>query len=161
MKYLLTLLILIPLNAWAQEAEGASGGAIPSLADSLAAVNQVHGPYVGFSGEATDQYQNFLLLCEQATEAELLELCEHENAVVRAYAFWALARQQYDHLDSVLLAHSRDETLITEIQGGVMTRVPLIDFMQWVVSPDMMDAQSKKLDAKVLERVAELRFSNR
>lgn len=130
-----------------------------ALADSLALVNQVHGPYVGFDGATTPQYQHFVTLSQTASDLELLELCDHENAVVRAYAFWALARRQYAGLDSVLLAHARDEDLISEIQGGVINRIPVIEFMQWIVRPDMMDGSGTKLDPEVLQRVARLRFA--
>ncbi len=131
------------------------------LADTLAAVNQIHGPYVGFDGETTEQYKNFVKLSELACPDELLLLTSHDNAVVRGYAFWALARQQYTDLDKVLLNHARDETLVREVQGGMITRVPLIEFMQWVVDPDMFEEDSKKLDDGVFQRVSELRFSDR
>lgn len=129
------------------------------LADSLALTNQIHGPYVGFSGERTQQYDRFERLTELADCGALLELSKHENAVVRGYAFWGLARKQYPKLDSVLLAHAQDESLVTEIQGGVMNRIPLIEFMLWVVHPDMMDDQSLKLDSDTFRQVSELRFS--
>ncbi len=131
------------------------------LVDSLAAVNELHGPYVGFSGTVTRQYLNFQELVEKAEAPTLLEFTQHQNAVVRGYAFWGLARKQYESLDSVLLAHARDEDLIRVLQGGMVTELPLVDFLQWVVNPELMDGDSKKLDNSVLEKVAELRFSDR
>lgn len=130
------------------------------LADSLAAVNELHGPYVGFTGTVTGQYKNFVALVGIAGPEELLELMGHPNAVVRGYAFWALAREQYDSLDSVLLAHARDEVPVRVMQGGMVTELPLVDFMQWVVNPDLLDGDCKKLDTEVIDRVAELRFSD-
>ena len=81
--------------------------------------------------------------------------------MVRAYAFWALARQQYEELEQVLLEHARDEALVREVQGGMVTQVPLIDFMQWVVDPELLDTESKKLDTDVFRQVSEIRFSDR
>lgn len=134
---------------------------IGEIVDSLAIVNEIHGSYVGFSGETTRQYKNFIRLSQLACPDELLLLTSHKNAVVRAYAFWALARQQYADLEQVLLDHARDEALVREVQGGMVTQVPLIDFMQWVVDPDLLDTESKKLDTDVFRQISEIRFSDR
>ncbi len=165
------LLLLFPIGIWAQPHVPAAGepdgfedprlAEINRLADSLAAVNAIHGEYVGFDGINSAQYQNFETLTALACPEELLGLMQHENAVVRGYAFWGLARQQYPKLDSVLLAHARDESLVREMQGGMLSSVPLIDFMQWVVDPALMDGESRKLEREVFERVSELRFSDR
>lgn len=165
------LLFIFPAGIWAQPHVSAAGEPdgpkdprlieINRLADSLASVNAIHGEYVGFDGNDSPQYRNFETLTELACPEELLGLMQHENATVRGYAFWGLARQQYPKLDSVLLAHARDESLVREMQGGMISTVPLIDFMQWVVDPALMDDESRKLEPEVFERVSELRFSDR
>ena len=157
---------LLPALGFSQPAAGKGPNPSPPdslqvLTDSLAQVNELHGPYVGFSGAITAQYKNFGKLVEAATPEDLLQLMDHSNAVVRGYAFWGLAREQYDKLDSVLLAHARDEVPVRAIQGGMVTALPLVDFMQWVVNPDMLDGDCKKLDDSVIDRVAELRFPER
>ena len=162
----LLLACLFPALGFSQPAVGeypnpSPAQSLENLVDSLAEVNELHGPYVGFSGEVTGQYKNFGQLAEEAGEAKLLELMGHANAVVRGYAFWALARGQYEKLDSVLLAHARDEVPVRVMQGGMVTELPLVDFMQWVVNPDMLDGDCKKLDASIIDRVVELRFSDR
>jgi len=162
----LLLACLFPALGFSQPSVGehpfsASAETPERLADSLAAVNELHGPYVGFSGTVTGQYKNFVTLVEVAGPDELLGLMGHPNAVVRGYAFWALAREQYEKLDSVLMAHARDEVPVRVIQGGIVSELPLVDFLQWVVNPDMLDGDCKKLDTEVIERVAELRFSER
>ncbi len=130
------------------------------LTESIAEVNQIHGPYIGFDDVQPEQYLRFERLVERADCQELLACTSHENATVRAYAFWALARKQYPDLEKVLLDHAKDEEYVSEIQGGVLTQIPLIEFMQWVVDPDMLDGdESKKLDPSVHRKVAELRFS--
>ncbi|SFR33300.1 hypothetical protein SAMN04490243_0649 [Robiginitalea myxolifaciens] len=130
------------------------------LTDSIAEVNQIHGPYIGFDNTQPEQYLRFVRLVERADCQELLACTSHDNATVRAYAFWGLARKQYPDLEKVLLDHAKDEEYVSEIQGGVLTQIPLIEFMQWVVDPDMLDGdESKKLDPAVHRKVAELRFS--
>lgn len=153
-------LVFSQTMAWEHPAPS-SPETLEILVDSLALVNELHGPYVGFSGIVTGQYQNFVKLVETAGPGELITLMGHTSAVVRGYAFWALAREQYERLDSVLLAHARDEVPVRVMQGGMVTELPLVDFMQWVVNPDMMDGDCKKLDARVIDKVAELRFSDR
>ena len=165
------LLILFPVALWAQPHAPATSEPgltedprlveIRRLADTLSAVNAIHAEYVGFDGIQSAQYQNFETLTALACPTELLGLMQHDNAVVRGYAFWGLARQQFPKLDSVLLAHARDESLVREMQGGMISSVPLIDFMQWVVDPALMDEESRKLEQDVFERVSELRFSDR
>lgn len=160
------LACLLPSLLLAQPSAGDYQGIQPMdsvyrLADSLAAVNALHGPYVGFSGEVTGQYRNFVALVDTANAEDLLELMQHPNAVVRGYAFWGLAREQYGALDSVLLAHARDEAPVRVLQGGMVTELPLVDFLQWVVNPRLLDGDCKKLDESVIEKVVELRFSDR
>lgn len=174
----LLLALMVPLQLWAQPAapESATTGVsgvgeaksiledlpleIQVLTDSIAEINQIHGPYVGFDDSHPEQYLRFERLVERADCQELLACTSHENATVRAYAFWGLARKQYPDLEKVLLDHAKDEEYVSEIQGGVLTQIPLIEFMQWVVDPDMLDGdESKKLDPAVHRKVAELRFS--
>ena len=57
------------------------------------------------------------------------------------------------------MAHAHDESLVVEIQGGVINQIPLIDFMLWVVDPDILDEESLKLDHKTFQKVTDLRFS--
>lgn len=162
----LLLTFLFPILVFSQPSvrenpDPAQPETLEMLAGSLAGVNELHGPYVGFSGTVTEQYKNFGKLVEKAGPEELLNLMEHPNAVVRGYAFWALAREHYEQLDSVLLAHARDEAPVRVMQGGMVAELPLVDFMQWVVNPDMLDGDCKKLDTSVIEKVVELRFTDR
>ena len=162
----LLLISLLPTLLLAQPSVAGYPDPMPAdsvqvLTDSLAGVNELHGPYVGFSGAVSGQYRNFGKLVELTCPEELLELMGHPNAVVRGYAFWGLARDQYENLDSVLLAHARDEAPVRVLQGGMVSELPLIDFLQWVVNPQLLDGDCKKLDARVIDRVAELRFSDR
>lgn len=159
LRAILLIYLLLPCILLGQQTMDRNTSLTHLLADSLAFTNQIHGPYVGFSGERTDQYRRFETLTERLDCGELLKLCSHKNAVVRGYAFWGLARKHYSGLDSLLLAHAHDESPVIEIQGGVMNQIPLIEFMLWVVNPDMMDAESLKLDADTFRQVTELRFS--
>ena len=159
MRAVFLLFFFLPCIILGQQATDGNPSLTRLLADSLAVTNQIHGPYVGFSGERTAQYWRFETLTELADCGELLELSNHPNAVVRGYAFWGLARKHYSDLDSLLMVHAHDETPVIEIQGGVMNQIPLIEFMLWVVNPDMMDSESLKLDRDTFRQVTELRFT--
>lgn len=159
MKTGFLICLLAPLLVLGQGKQARTDSLLVRLTDSLAYTNQIHGPYVGFSGKRTTQYKRFEKLMELSDCPDLLEFCNHPSAVVRGYAFWGLARKQYPGLDSVLIAHAQDETPVVEIQGGVMNQIPLVRFMLWVVDPDMMDAESRKLDPAVFQKITELRFS--
>jgi hypothetical protein len=78
-------------------------------------VNMVMGSGVGYSGERPKQYDNFLLLCEKATNKELKELTGHPNATVRCYAFWALSYRDSTDIYPIVVKHLTDyETVETQ-----------------------------------------------
>lgn len=159
-KYLI-ILLLTPLFV-----TGQAGGMEPRpavnevkiITDSLVFYNEVHGPFVDGLFRNKRPYRLFSKLGMEASETELLNLMKHSNAVVRSYAFWALSRVHYEKLDSVLLAHAQDDAIIRVIQGRVVSEVTVIDFMQWVVNPDMLDDTSKKLPNTVLDSLNAIRY---
>lgn len=131
---------------------------IQSLVDSIVYYGEIHGPYVAGVTSKSKSHKLFQKLTRNFQIEELLPLSSHCNPTVRGYAFWALSRVHYKQLDSVLIAHARDEEMVRVIQGRIISELPVIDFMQWVVHPDLLDADSKKLPEKVIDSVAKVRF---
>ncbi|MDX2067690.1 MAG: hypothetical protein SFV55_04645 [Haliscomenobacter sp.] len=123
----------------------------------MAKENEVHNAAISVAGEKTLQYRRFEGLVKKATLNELLELVEHPNPAVRVYAFWALAKREFEKLEAVLMAHAADEQLIYYIEGCLGGDLKVIDFMIRVVTPEMIDWECKKLNAAALDRLQERR----
>lgn len=160
-NYLILSLLIsgVGLAQVAEKREILTMDAIKSVVDSLAFYNEIHGLYVAGITSKSKSYKLFQKLSTSFELDYLLQLSTHCNPTIRGYVFWALSRSHYGGLDSVLLAHAKDEQRVRVIQGRTIAEVPVIDFMQWVVHPDLLDADSKKLPKTVIDSVSKIRFS--
>ena len=158
--HLFLSLIVLPLLLPAQSPKSTYAPqkiskSILQIAKDLAKENEVHNAAISVAGEKTLQYRRFEGLVKKATLNELLELVEHPNPAVRVYAFWALAKREFEKLEAVLMAHAADDQLVYHIQGCLGGDIKVIDFMQKVVTPEMIDWECKKLNAAALDRLQE------
>lgn len=108
-------------------------------------VNQLMGSAVYLSGMRPAQYDNFEALRKQATAAELKELTEHPNGVVRCYAFWALSHVPDVELLPIVVAHIPDTARVKTQFGCLGGTEQVGDFFISVVSPGSGDLASRKL----------------
>lgn len=131
--------------------------AVRQIVKAIAEENEIHGTAVGYGGVKTPQYRRFEGLYTKAGLEELIELVEHPNPAVRAYVFWGLAKRQYEKLEAIILAHAADEQFVYQIDGCIGGEIPVIDFMCWVVTPEMIDWECKKFDNAALDRLQERR----
>lgn len=130
---------------------------IRKIVKDIAEKNEIHGDAVSIVAAKTPQYLRFVELYIKASSEELLELVEHPNPAVRGYAFWGLAKQHYEKLEVIIMSHAADEQLVYQIEGCKGSEIPVIDFMCWVVTPEMIDWDCKKLDIAALDRLQERR----
>lgn len=130
---------------------------VRKIVKDIAEKNEIHGDAVSIVAAKTPQYLRFVELYIKASSEELLELVEHPNPAVRGYAFWGLAKQQYEKLEAIIMSHAADEQLVYQIEGCKGSEIPVIDFMCWVVTPEMIDWDCKKLDIAALDRLQERR----
>ncbi len=126
---------------------------IRKIADKIGKFNKIYTEAIGFGGVRTKQYDRFEKLIKVSTIDELVELTNHPKPAVRGYAFWGLAKKYYTDLEVVFIAHANDEELVFQMQGCIGGYVPVIDFMRWVVSPQMIDIKCKKLDDSAFNKV--------
>lgn len=108
-------------------------------------VNALMSSAVGAAGVRPAQYDNFTALQRKASQAELEELTNHPNGVVRSYAFWALSYDTSANLFPIVINHIRDTTAIRTQFGCIVSRDKVGDFFINVVTPDYVDLNSKKL----------------
>ncbi|AEE51973.1 hypothetical protein [Haliscomenobacter hydrossis] len=130
---------------------------VRQIAKDIAKENEIHGDAVWVVAAKTPQYRRFEGLYTKASLEELIELVEHPNPAVRGYAFWGLAKRHYEKLEAIFISHAADEQLVYQIEGCKGAKIPVIDFMRWVVTPEMIDWDCKKLDAAALNRLEERR----
>jgi hypothetical protein len=95
----------------------ASSKTIDQLVKEIAEDNVFKGPAVGIAGVRPEQWNRYEGLRLRATETELLKLVNNENAVVRCYAFQALAGRNRNALFPVALQHLSDTTEVDTIFG--------------------------------------------
>lgn len=63
---------------------------IGSLVDEISNYNMMESEYVGFTGTKSKEYQRFQKLKSKASNDELRKLVNHENPIVRTYAYLSL-----------------------------------------------------------------------
>ncbi|RYZ50226.1 MAG: hypothetical protein EOP49_14475, partial [Sphingobacteriales bacterium] len=107
--------LLLPAFAFAQTLSPQVQRQVARIAEE----NYVAFESVGPAGEVTDQYRSFTTLKNKATTAELLLLLKHENAVVRAYAGWALADRKYLHAETILLRFLKSNEWVQAQDGCI------------------------------------------
>lgn len=95
------------------------------------------------------QHANFQKLVTIASLEELIELTEHDSPAVRGYAFWGLAKKNYEELESIFINHLDDRAKVVSRNGCLVGDNTVIEFMRQVVTPYLYDQDCKKLSAEV------------
>ena len=127
---------------------------IRKIARKIGIGEEIHSKSVGFGGERTSRYDRFELLAKKATMEELVELMGHPKPAVRGYAFWGLAKKHYKNLEDIFVKHANDEEYVLLVEGCMASEIRVIDFMRFVVMPQMLDTECKKLDDSAFDRVS-------
>ena len=110
-------------------------------------VNMLMGSAVGYAGERPKQYDNFEKLKEKASTEELKALTNHPNPTVRCYAFWALSHDHSVDLFPIIMDHINDDEMVSTQFGCIGYAQQVGDFFIGVVTPNLIDLDSKKLDS--------------
>lgn len=95
------------------------------------------------------QYSNFEQLLEVAYIEDLIQLTDHDAPAVRGYAFWGLAKKNYEGLEDIFRAHIDDRAKVISRNGCLVGDNTVIGFMRQVVTPYMYDPHCKKLSDDV------------
>ena len=92
---------------------------IQLLVDSMTSYNRVDGPAVGIAGVKSEQWKRYELLSAKAMNHELKSLTNHNNAVVRCYAFDALVNRNDTAAYSILIKHLTDTAKVYSMIGCI------------------------------------------
>lgn len=123
-----------------------SQSVIDSLINGIAMDNILNDEGIGIGWKENDQWKRYIRLSEIATEEELVELTDHENAVVRGYSFQALAKNKSSQVFPILINHLTDTAMVTSFSGCFKTDQMLGDYLIDVVTIDKNDTTDYKLD---------------
>lgn len=87
------------------------------LVADIAKTNVLMGGAVGIDGGRPEQWSRFDLLRAKATDQELIALTDDTNAVVRCYAFQALAEKNYVDVYPIVICHLSDTATVRTYNG--------------------------------------------
>lgn len=118
---------------------------ILNIVKGIADDNVLKSEGVGDSGERTEQWVRFEKLKSEATDEELRELTDNQNAVVRCYSFQAIATRNKVDVFPILLKHLNDTTSIKTFRGCFISSQMAGDYFLDVVTPQYIDLDAYKL----------------
>jgi hypothetical protein len=141
---IIVLIILLGFDSFGQQSE-AVRPEIQKLATDIAKDNVLKSEGVGFAGVRTEQWDRHEKLIKDATNSELLALTDNSNAVVRCYAFQALATRKEVDIFPVLLKHLSDTSNIQTFFGCIRSSQTAGDYFLEVVTPQYIDPEAYRL----------------
>ncbi len=151
MKIILTILMLVGATlVFGQESASVTvGDDVQAIVKDMEQYKVVTGYSSGITGQVSEQYQLFIRLREKATTEELIELTNHENALVKCYAFWALKAHKDVDRNVLLEKHYDDDRKITFLHGCIGTATTVYELMQRLRFEPLIDKlQEKENDTK-------------
>ena len=91
------------------------------IVQNMAGINMVQAERIGFGGEKSRNYQNFEKLKKRVDNSTLLQLVNHENAVVSCYASWALVDREYPDLAAIFNKFLKENKKVTTFSGCIFS----------------------------------------
>ena len=92
---------------------------VNKLVEDITEYNELHSSGVGYSGVQTEQYTRYINLAKFASEAELIHFTDHQNPVVRVYAFRALIERGSPAVIPVFKKHLGDKEELESLGGCI------------------------------------------
>ncbi len=102
------------------QAQNPSFRPVEMIVFEMAEYNKYESQYVGFAATKSKQYNRFEELLATATSEQLLSLAaDHQNAVVRVYAFKALRQRKAAISPALSEKFKADQSKVTMVMGCV------------------------------------------
>jgi hypothetical protein len=86
---------------------------VDEIVKQFISTNEVQYEHIGFGSTKSKLYQDYLTLTQIADNNELIKLTNHNNAIVRCYAGWALIDRKYSRLDSIYHSFLNNDAKVT------------------------------------------------
>ena len=129
---------------------------IQKIVNKIEQENIYKSAAVGYGAVRTAQWNRFEKMKKEASELELVMLTDHQNPVVRSYAFQALAERQSNATFEILLNHLADTAQLQTLQGCFMSSQTVGDFFLEVVTPRHISLEAYKLNREQRKTVDSL-----
>lgn len=107
MRQIFTLIYFLILSGFSYSQS------VDEIVKRFVSTNEVQYEYIGFGSTNSKLYQDYLTLTKIADNKELIKLTNHNNAVVRCYAGWALIDRKYSRLDSIYQSFLNSDAEVT------------------------------------------------
>jgi hypothetical protein len=117
LSIILIFAFLIGLIACKGKQDKLSSLPINEITREIAKTNVLMGGTVGIAGERPEQWDRYEVLRSKVTDEELLALTNDTNAVVRCYAFQALAERTKTELFPIVVQHLSDTAIVHTLYG--------------------------------------------
>lgn len=111
----------------------------------MAESNTFHNSAIGIAGIKSDQYKRFERLLKIASTTELEMLIHHDSPAVKAYSFWALAKQYHKDLGKYYDMLKNDSGELMTMNGCIAGNALVSDAANWIITRDVWDSECKKL----------------
>lgn len=92
---------------------------VHALVDSISQYGKLDGPYIGYAGIRSQQYDRINRLTGYSTTKELLDLTNNDNAIVRCAVFESLCLKDSVDVIPLVIANLYDTSLIVVQQGCI------------------------------------------
>lgn len=120
------------------------------VVNKIAKYNAYETGLVGEHSDRTELPDEVLYLKEKANDSSLIQLCEYENPVVRAYAFVFLAERKPDTLLPIVKKHLTDTTSFKLYAGCIGHHTSVADFMLRISEKVLVKEEMRILDSLIL-----------
>ena len=114
---ILIIVFIIGLLSCKGKRDNLSSASMDEIKNGIATTNVLMGGGIGPAGERPRQWDRYEVLLSKATDKELLTFTNDTNAVVRCYAFQALATRGKTDLFPIALQHIPDTATVHTLYG--------------------------------------------
>lgn len=143
--YIFTLFLSLNLSCGLNYNRDKVSENVKKIIKEIAKENVLMDSAIGEAGIKPKQYERFEDLQKTATVSELIELTNHNNGVVRCYAFWDLIYKDSVNIFNIVKNHLNDDEIIDIQFGCMISEVKVGDFYLDLVSPPYSNDKSFKL----------------
>lgn len=103
---------------------------LDSVVNYLGKASVIDDGHVGIAGSQSTTYAHYIRLKELASDSILENLIQHDNPVVRVYAYWALIERNYSKKTALMQVAANDSSSVKYMSGCIMMPEPVISVVK-------------------------------
>ena len=110
----------------------------------LAECNRFDDSTIGYSSQTSSQFLNYKWLLLNATTNQLVDMTNHKNTVVKAYAIRALNSRDYGGLKQIFKHQYKDSSTFTHQSGCIGISTYYNAFFYGLIKTQLSDKEKKE-----------------